>query len=142
MRWKSGAAIALIILLVWGLTGPHFYIELDKSVYHRGEEPVLRILNTGLAPISFGEVYLLYRYENGTWTQVRTGLIFIAILHWLMPFQSWEQKVSLKYLPENESVKGIPSLHDLPPGRYRVVKEVCGWPRGCVNASVEFEVKD
>ncbi|BAD84721.1 hypothetical protein TK0532 [Thermococcus kodakarensis KOD1] len=140
MRGKTGAACTLIILLVWGLTGPHFYVGLDKSGYHPGEEPVLRTCNIGLTPISFGEGYHLYRLENGTLAPVRTGLIFPAVLHWLMPFQSWEQKVSLKYLLENESVGGAPSLRDLPPGRYRIVKEICGWPRGCVNASLEFDL--
>jgi hypothetical protein len=140
MRWKAGAAVALIILLVWALTGPHFYMELDKSVYHRGEEPVLRIRNTGLTPISFGQGYLLYHWENGTWVRVNQGLFFNARLYDLLPFGSWTQRITLKYLPENESAENIPRLYNLPPGEYRLVKEICGWPRGCLNASLEFEV--
>ncbi|MDI3474580.1 MAG: hypothetical protein PWQ95_308 [Thermococcaceae archaeon] len=140
MGWKRGAALTILILMLWGLTGPHFHVKLDKKLYHQGEEPVLKIINTGLTPISFGEGYLLYRYENGTWVPVRTGLVFIDMLHWLMPFQSWEQKVTLKRLQEDESVEGLPSLLDLSPGRYRLVKEVCDWPRGCVNATLEFDV--
>jgi hypothetical protein len=140
MGWKTGAALVLLILLVWGLTGPHFYMGVDKNVYHQGEEPLLTIRNTGLTPISFGEMYRLYRYQDGVWVRVRTGLFFVAILHWLMPFQSWGQKVSLKYIPENESLQRIPSLQDLSTGRYKLTKEVCGWPRGCVDASIEFEI--
>ncbi|NJE04632.1 hypothetical protein E3E36_00395 [Thermococcus sp. M36] len=140
MMWKTGAALVLLTLLIWGLTGPHFYVELDRETYHPGEKPVLTIRNTGLTPIYFGQGYLLYRWENGTWVRVTQGLLFIAVLHELMPFHSWSQTITLKYLPENESVGDQRFYPDLPPGRYRLVKEICGRPGGCTNASVEFQV--
>ena len=139
MRWRTGALFAVLILLIWGLTGPHFYMELDGKSYHPGEEAVLTIRNTGPLPIHFGQPYTLYRWENGTWVRVRLGFFFNARLYDLLPFGSWTQRITLKYLPENESSE-VPRLHDLPPGKYRLVKEICGFPRGCVNGSVEFEV--
>ena len=139
MRWKTGAALGVLILLVWALTGPHFYMELDGKSYHRGEEAVLTIRNTGLLPIYFGQPYTLYRWDNGTWVRVKQGFFFNARLYGLLPFGSWEQEITLKYLTENES-SAVPQLHDLPPGKYRLVKKICGWPLGCMNGSVEFEI--
>lgn len=92
MRGKTGTACTLIILLVWGLTGPHFYVGLDKSGYHPGEEPVLRTCNIGLTPISFGEGYHLYRLENGTLAPVRTGLIFLRYSTGSCPFSPGSRK--------------------------------------------------
>ncbi|WP_277346959.1 hypothetical protein [Thermococcus sp. 18S1] len=37
MRWKMGAGIVVLILLLWGLTGPHFMISLDKFTYSPGK---------------------------------------------------------------------------------------------------------
>ncbi len=140
MRWKTGAGIVVLILILWGLTGPHFMMSLDKSTYSPGEEPELRVRNVGLTPIYFGQGYLLYRWENGSWVEMKTPFFFIARLYDLSPFHSWKQSVTLKYLPENES-PGEPRPHPyLPPGRYRLVKRICGWPLGCRNASVEFQV--
>ncbi|ASJ07254.1 immunoglobulin-like domain-containing protein [Thermococcus pacificus] len=140
MRWKTSAAIVVLILLIWGLTGSHFYMGLDKESYHPGEEPVLTLRNTGILPIYFGQPYTLYRRENGTWVRVRQGFFFNSLLYDLLPFGSWKQEIALKYLPENESAGTVPTLYNLPPGEYRLVKEICGWPRGCVNGSVEFEI--
>ena len=141
MRWKTGAGIVVLMLLLWGLTGPHFMMSLDKSTYSPGEEPELTIRNVGLTPVYFGQGYLLYRWENGSWVGVRTPFIFIARRYYLPPFQSWRQSVALKYLPENESPGEPIPYPDLPPGRYRLVKEICGPLVGCRKASVEFEVK-
>jgi len=141
MRWKRDAGIVLLILLLWGLTGPHFMMSLDKRTYSAGEEPELTISNVGLTPIYFGQGYLLYRWENGSWVGVRTPFIFLARLYDLPPFHSWKQNVTLKYLPENESPGEPRSYPVLPPGRYRLVKRICGLPLGCRNASVEFEIK-
>ncbi len=141
MRWKRNAGIVLLILLFWGLTGPHFMMGLDKSTYSPGEEPELTISNVGLTPIYFGQGYLLYRWENGSWVGVRTPFFFISRLYDLPPFYSWKQNVDLKYLPENESPGEPRPYPDLPPGRYRLVKRICGPPMGCRNASVEFEIK-
>ena len=38
MRWAVGAGITLLVLLLWGLTGPHFMVSLDKHAYSAGEE--------------------------------------------------------------------------------------------------------
>nr|WP_240923433.1 hypothetical protein [Thermococcus sp. 18S1] len=71
---------------------------------------------------------------------MRHPFIFIARLYDLPPFHSWRQGVTLKYLPENESPGERRPYPDLPPGRYRLVKEICGPLVGCRKASVEFEV--
>ncbi|AEK72066.1 hypothetical protein GQS_00815 [Thermococcus sp. 4557] len=141
MRWKTGAGIVVLMLLLWGLTGPHFMMSPDKSTYSPGEEPKLTIRNVGLTPVYFGQGYLIYRWENGSWVGVRTPFIFIDMLYDLPPFHSWRQGVTLKYLPENESPGEPRPYPDLPPGRYRLVKEICGPFAGCRNASVEFEIK-
>ncbi len=140
MRWRRSAGIAVLILLVWGLTGPHFTTDLDKRTYLPGEEPELTIRNVGLTPIYFGQPYTLYRREDGRWARIRQGFFFNARLYDVLPFGSWRQKITLKYLPENESPGDFLQLYDLPPGEYKLVKEVCGWPLGCTNASVEFEI--
>ncbi|MCD6373263.1 MAG: hypothetical protein J7L37_06945 [Thermococcus sp.] len=140
MRWKAGAGITLLVLLLWGLTGPHFMVSLDKRTYSPGEEPELTIRNVGLTPIYFGQDYRIYRWENGSWVGVITPFFFIDILYDLLPFQSWRQSATLKYLPENESPGEPIPYPDLPPGRYRLVKRICGPPLGCRNASVEFEI--
>ncbi len=139
MMRKTGTLIAVFILLIWGLTGPHFYMELDRESYHPGEEVVLTIRNTGLLPIHSGQQYTLYCWENGAWVRVRLGFFFNARLCDLLPFGSWTQRITLKYLAENES-SAVSRLHALPPGKYRLVKEICGWSRGCMNGSVEFEI--
>ena len=54
----------------------------------------------------------------------------------------WRQNVTLKYLPENESPGEPRPYPDLPPGRYRLVKRICGPPMGCRDASVEFEIEE
>ncbi|WP_370519894.1 immunoglobulin-like domain-containing protein [Thermococcus sp. GR7] len=139
---RKGPLVSLLILLLWGATGPHFMISLDKEAYAQEERPELTVRNIGLMPIELGRGYLLYRWDNGSWVRVRTGLIFTDDLIVLTPFRSWKQRITLKYLPEKESI-GDPRFYpDLPPGRYKVVKEICGWPRGCVNASMEFEIAD
>ncbi len=113
--WKTGPLIAVFILLIWGFTGPHFYMELDGKSYHPGEEAVLTIRNIGVLPIQFGQPYTLYRWENGAWVRVGLGFFFNARLYDLFPFGSWRQEITLKYLPENES-SAVPRLHNLRPG--------------------------
>ncbi|WP_258084252.1 hypothetical protein [Thermococcus thermotolerans] len=71
---------------------------------------------------------------------MKTPFFFIARLYDLPPFHSWKENVTLKYLSENESPGEPRPYPDLPPGRYRLVKEICGLPLGCTNASVEFEI--
>ncbi|WP_258084253.1 hypothetical protein [Thermococcus thermotolerans] len=54
MKWKRSAGIVVLVILIWGLTGPHFMISLDKRTYSVGEEAELTIRNVGLTPIYFG----------------------------------------------------------------------------------------
>ncbi|NJE84245.1 hypothetical protein E3E23_00075 [Thermococcus sp. CX2] len=134
------ALLVSAIILLWGLTGPHVIVSLDKTTYAHWERPELTVRNIGLMPITFGQGYLIYRWENGSWVKVRQGLVFTLPIYTVLPFSSWKQKIRLVYLPTNQSIGDPRYYPPLPPGRYRVVKEVCGWPRGCQNFSVEFEV--
>lgn len=129
-------------------TGTHFSAEmkLNKKRYRVGEKAELIITNTGDVPFTTGYPYRLYRWENGEWKKVKTGIVFIMIGIEVPPGQNWSQKISLvkeKENPPSEAIGDPANLEPLPPGRYRIVKEVYPFVSGLkekLTLEAEFEV--
>jgi len=91
--------------------GEEFDVEysLDKMTVKRNESLVLRLRNDGVKNIEFGQSYELFRLlGDGTLEKVPLNITWIAVLHNLLPGQSWSQEI----------------YTDLEPGRYVLVKEI------------------
>ncbi len=161
---KSGKSYVLVIyaveqesckiidhaLSVVVTVGKNFKAEmrLDKEKYHAGENAKLTVINKGDVPIVLGIPYGLYRYENGSWRRVPLGLVFTMQAFIIMPGESWSQNIRLVKAKESatSSIIGDPAnLEPLPPGRYKLVKDVWPEPGGIGKREyleVEFEVID
>ncbi len=88
----------------------------------------------------------LYRWENGEWKKVKTGIVFIMIGIEVLPGENWSQEIHLvkeKESPSSEAIGDPANLEPLPPGRYKIVKEVSPFVSGLkrkLTLETEFEV--
>jgi hypothetical protein len=127
-----------------GVSQTSALLVLDGSTYHVGDNMTLTIINNGNKTLLLGEYYMFYRFENGSWKAIETGLTFTMIGYMIPPGGSWSQRVPLAILVKGGSAFG--TLKPLPPGRYRIVKTVSVEDRGPdlgrkeITLSAEFEI--
>ena len=86
-------------------------LQVTPSTVKPTDTIVITVINNANSNATVGYDFTLYRYENGNWTKVETGLVFIQSLKTIPPGKSWQQTVRLSEL-------------NLKPGKYRVEKVV------------------
>jgi len=134
MRWFLAVIlVALIIPAAYYLNEAQkeppkapVVLQVTPSVVKPTDTIIIRVINNANVNATVGYEFTLYRYENGNWTKVNTGLMFIQTLRTIPPGKSWQQTVGLSELK-------------LKPGKYRVEKVV--FVNGTrYTVSGEFEV--
>jgi len=150
---KKGLAVAVALILLFSAIAylansrekqgtpqfPSAEMVLDRSVYSVGDSLTLTIINDGNEPLLVGAFYRLYRFENGKWKSISTGITVTGIGYQIGPGQNWSQTIPLMVARNGK-------LEPLPPGRYRIEKTViidrgrCGRGSDEITLSAEFEV--
>jgi len=150
---KKGLAVAVTLILLFSAIiylansrekqktpqVPAAKMVIDRSIYRVGDNLTLTIINDGNEPLLVGAFYRLYRFENGEWKSISTGITVTGIGYQIGPGQNWSQTV---FLMRERNGK----LEPLPPGRYRIEKTViidrglCGRRSDEITLSAEFDV--
>ncbi|MFC4323225.1 immunoglobulin-like domain-containing protein [Litchfieldia salsa] len=100
----------------------------DKYQYTSNETLVLKLDNNGSTNLSFGLSYIIERYKQDKWEQIKINVGFETIGLIIEPGQTFEQNIPLNQLKV--------------PGLYRVLKDVTAEGTDLNNTlTVEFELE-
>jgi hypothetical protein len=105
------------------------YLE-NNNLSSSTNEISLKVKNTGLMDVSFGQYYYIESFKGNSWNKVpfKENIGFNAILYNLKPGTTGKYQIYLKNLRYN-----------LPSGKYRVIKEFTS-NKNTVFLSVEFNI--